>query len=92
MVPRFLVDHVGEGATLVTDGLQTYRQATKDGCTHRRLVVPRQEAGNLLPGVHRVDCANDRPGDRCWVRHPSDMASRIVAFGPATSALSPTLT
>ncbi len=51
---RFLLDHVEEGATVVTDGLQSYRPATKGGYTHERLVVPASEAGSLLPGVHRV--------------------------------------
>jgi transposase-like protein len=51
---QFLVDHVEEGATVVTDGLQSYRPATKDGYIHERHVVPRKEADSLLPGVHRV--------------------------------------
>jgi len=51
---RFLIDHVGEGTTVITDGLQSYRPATKDDYVHERHVVPREEADSLLPGVHRV--------------------------------------
>jgi transposase-like protein len=51
---QFLVDHVEEGATVITDGLQSYRPATKDDYVHERHVVPREEADSLLPGVHRV--------------------------------------
>lgn len=48
------MDHIEEGATVITDGLQSYRLATKDDYVHERLVVPRDEADSLLPGVHRV--------------------------------------
>lgn len=50
----FLVDHVGEGATVVTDGWASYRPATVGLYTHQRLVVPGPQAAKLLPGVHRV--------------------------------------
>jgi hypothetical protein len=50
----FLIDHVQEGATVVTDGWQPYRQATADVYTHERVVAPRARASELLPGVHRI--------------------------------------
>jgi transposase-like protein len=51
---RFLVDHVEERSTVVTDGLQSYRPAAKDSYIHQRLIVPGDQAGDLSPGVHRV--------------------------------------
>lgn len=50
----FLVDHVEEGATVITDGWRPYGPATAGLYTHEPLIVPRREAGRLLPGVHRV--------------------------------------
>jgi transposase-like protein len=50
----FLVDHVEEGSTVVTDGWQAYRQATDTLYTHQRLVAPGPQGSKLLPGVHRV--------------------------------------
>ena len=50
---QFLIDHVEEGATVITDGLQSYRSATKD-FIHEHHVVPRSDADSVLPGVHRV--------------------------------------
>jgi len=50
----FLIDHVQEGATVVTDGWQPYRKATADLYTHERVVAPRASASELLPGVHRI--------------------------------------
>jgi transposase-like protein len=52
---RFLVDNVQEGATVVTDGWQPYRPATKGLYIHERLAgAAGTEADKLLPGVHRV--------------------------------------
>ena len=51
----FLVDHVEDGATIVTDGLQSYRPAVREPYVHERLVgAAGPEATNLLPGVHTV--------------------------------------
>ena len=50
----FLSDHVEEGANVITDGWQAYRQATAGLYAHNRLVVPKSQASSLLPGVHRV--------------------------------------
>lgn len=51
----FLVDHVQEGATVITDGWQSYRPATKGLYVHDRLAgAAGPEASKLLPGVHTV--------------------------------------
>jgi transposase-like protein len=51
----FLVDHVEEGATVVTDGLQSYRPAVREPYVHERLVgAAGPAASELLPGVHTV--------------------------------------
>jgi len=50
----FLIDHVQEGATVVTDGWQPYRKATRDMYVHERIVAPGPQASELLPGVHRI--------------------------------------
>jgi transposase-like protein len=51
----FLIDHVEEGATVVTDGLQSYRPATREPYVHERLVgAAGPAASKLLPGVHTV--------------------------------------
>lgn len=50
---RFMVDNIVEGSTVITDGWQGYRSATK-GYTHQRVVVTGADASALLPGVHRV--------------------------------------
>jgi transposase-like protein len=51
----FLVDHVEEGATVVTDGWQPYRPATKGLYIHDRLSgAAGQDASKLLPRVHTV--------------------------------------
>ncbi len=50
----FLVDHVEEGATVVTDGWQPYRKAAAEPYIHERVVAPRVSASELLPGVHRI--------------------------------------
>ena len=50
----FLVDHVEEGATVVTDGWASYPPATAGLYTHQPHVVPGPQAAKLLPGVHRV--------------------------------------
>jgi transposase-like protein len=50
---RFLADNVTEGATVITDGWQGYRSATK-GYQHERLVVTGHDPNTLMPGVHRV--------------------------------------
>lgn len=49
-----LVDHVEEGATVVTDGWQPYRPATRDLYVHDRLRAGGSQASKLLPGPHRV--------------------------------------
>ena len=56
----FLVDSVVEGSTVVTDGWQPYRQATAGLYVHDRHVVPRTEASQLMPGVHRVASLSKR--------------------------------
>lgn len=56
----FLIDNVEEGSTIITDGWQAYRQATKDMYVHERLIVPGKEASGLLPGVHRVASLSKR--------------------------------
>jgi hypothetical protein len=51
----FLEDHVQGGATVVTDGWQSYRPATKGLYVHDRLAgATGSEASKLLPGVHTV--------------------------------------
>jgi len=51
----FLVDHVQEGATVITDGWQPYRPATRDLYVHERLAgAAGPTASQLLPGVHTV--------------------------------------
>ena len=49
-----------EGSTVVTDGWQPYRQATAGLYVHDRHVVPRTEASQLMPGVHRVASLSKR--------------------------------
>jgi len=56
----FLTDHVQQGATVITDGWQPYRPATKDLYTHERVVQPASSADELLPGVHRIASLVDR--------------------------------
>jgi ISXO2-like transposase domain len=50
----FLIDHVQQGATVISDGWQPYRPATKELYVHDRVVVPGAKASDLLPGVHRI--------------------------------------
>jgi transposase-like protein len=50
----FLADHVEEGATVITDGWQPYRQATAGRYVHQRQPGAGREATTTLPGVHRV--------------------------------------
>lgn len=51
----FLIDHVEEGATVITDGLHSYLPATREPYVHERLVgAAGPEATKLLPGVHTV--------------------------------------
>ena len=50
----FLADHVEEGATVITDGWQPYRQATAGRYVHQRRPGAGREANTTLPGVHRV--------------------------------------
>jgi len=55
----FLVDHVEEGATVITDGWQGYHGIGELGYTHdrrsqRAARARGEDAGELLPGVHRV--------------------------------------
>lgn len=56
----FLVDSVVEGSTVVTDGWQAYRQAVSGLYVHERHVVPKNEASQLMPGVHRVASLSKR--------------------------------
>ncbi len=56
----FLVDHVEEGSTVITDGWQPYRQAAIGRYTHRRHVAPGPQASKLLPGVHRIASLTER--------------------------------
>jgi hypothetical protein len=51
---EFLIDHVEQGATVITDGWAPYRPATKDLYAHERVVQPGTKASELLPGVHRI--------------------------------------
>ncbi len=51
----FLTDNVEPGATVVSDGWQPYRPATRDVYVHDRLPgASRTDASKLLPGVHKV--------------------------------------
>ncbi len=50
----FLADHVEDGATVVTDGWQAYRQATAGHYVHQRRPAAGREANTTLPGVHRI--------------------------------------
>jgi hypothetical protein len=50
----FLADHVEEGSIVITDGWQSYPPAIAGKYLHKRLVVPKKLAGDMLPGVHRV--------------------------------------
>ena len=50
----FLRDHVDEGATVITDGWRAYQAAAGDPYVHERLVAPRRQGPELLPGAHRV--------------------------------------
>jgi transposase-like protein len=53
--PRaFLADHVEEGATVITDGWQAYRQATAGRYVRQRRPAAGREANTTLPGVHRI--------------------------------------
>jgi transposase-like protein len=56
----FLVDHVEEGSTVITDGWQAYQMATNGLYIHKRFVVPDNDAPTLLPGVHRVASLSKR--------------------------------
>lgn len=51
---RFLTNHVAEGSTVLTDGWQPYKGATKDLYVHSRHVAPGPKAHEELPAVHRV--------------------------------------
>lgn len=51
----FLLDNVEPGATVVTDGWQPYRPATRELYVHDRLAgAAGTDASKLLPGVHKV--------------------------------------
>ena len=51
----FLLENVEPGATVITDGWQSYPPATKDLYVHRPLKgASGQDASKLLPGVHKV--------------------------------------
>jgi transposase-like protein len=56
----FLIDHVEEGSTVITDGWQAYRAAVNGLYSHERLVVPGHDAPGLMPGVHRVASLSKR--------------------------------
>ena len=51
---QFLIDHVADGATVITDGWQGYRSAAVAPYHHERHVVAGTHAHQLLPGVHRI--------------------------------------
>ncbi len=51
---QLLIDNVEGGSTVLTDGWQPYKQATKGLYTHERVVAPGKRAVELLPGVHRI--------------------------------------
>jgi hypothetical protein len=67
----FLIDHVQQGATVISDGWQPYRPATKDLYVHDRVVVPGAKASDLLPGVHRIASLAQR-----WLLAPTRARSR----------------
>jgi hypothetical protein len=51
----FLLDSVEPGATVVTDGWQPYRPATRELYVHDRVAgAAGTQASKLLPGVHKV--------------------------------------
>lgn len=51
----FLLDNVEPGATVITDGWQPYRPATRDLYIHNRVRgAAGRQASQLLPGVHMV--------------------------------------
>jgi hypothetical protein len=51
----FLLDNVEPGATVVTDGWQPYRPATRELYIHNRVRgAAGRQASQLLPGVHMV--------------------------------------
>lgn len=51
----FLTENVEPGARVITDGMQSYRPATRDLYVHERLAgAAGAEASKLLPGVHKV--------------------------------------
>ncbi|MGO8906443.1 MAG: IS1595 family transposase [Solirubrobacteraceae bacterium] len=57
----FLLDNVEPGATVVTDGWQPYRPATRELYVHdRRPGAAGTEASKLLPGVHRIASLAER--------------------------------
>jgi len=56
----FLVDSVEEGATVISDGWQPYRQATAGLYSHERYVASGHRASELLPGVHRIAALTKR--------------------------------
>lgn len=51
---QLLIDNVEGRSTVLTDGWQPYKQATKGLYTHERVVAPGKRAVELLPGVHRI--------------------------------------
>ena len=51
----FLLESVQPGATVVTDGWQPYRPATRELYVHERVAgAAGRQASKLLPGVHKV--------------------------------------
>jgi hypothetical protein len=57
----FLLDSVEPGATVVTDGWQPYRPATRELYVHDRVAgAAGRQASKLLPGVHKVSALAKR--------------------------------
>ena len=68
----FLADHVEEGATVITDGWQPYRQATAGRYVHQRRPVAGREANTTLPGRAPGRLA----GQAVAARHPPGLGGR----------------
>jgi ISXO2-like transposase domain/Transposase zinc-ribbon domain len=77
----FLLDSVVEGSTVVTDGWQAYRHATEGLYVHERQVVAKNEASQLMPGVHRVASLSKR-----WLLGPTRDRSRPIIWGSTSTS------
>lgn len=78
----FLTDHVQEGSTVITDGWQPYRKAAAEPYFHERIVAPRKDASELLPGVHRIASLAQRwlLGTHQGAVHATHLASYLDEF------------